>query len=604
MGVPVYIGVDVGTGSVRAACVSADGCLLHHHSVSITVHNPSEHFYEQDSGEIWTAVCQSVQKVCSALSADQQVAGIGFDATCSLVVLDEHALPLTVDPHTGEAKWNVVMWMDHRAAEEANLINSKPHSVLQYVGGKVSLEMQTPKLLWLKQHLPRTWAKAAHFFDLPDFLTFKATNSVTRSLCSLVCKWTYTHDGSKQGWDESFLRDVGLEDLTQNNFEKIGREVLPPGSVCGRVTAEAALQLGVPQGCPVGSSLIDAHAGALSLVSSSQRGYTGILAIISGTSSCHLVCGDARYDTQGVWGPYYSALLPGSWLAEAGQSATGALCDHVLSTHPAVDTTLPKNKLPEWVEGLVYETAKTRGLEDPTTLTKSLHVYPDHHGNRSPLADPSMTGMVCGLTLSVSKVDLALSYLATLQALAYGTRAIIEQLRSSGHSIRGVMLCGGLAQSQLFRQTHADVLGVEVVVPQQQQLSVVRGAAILGAAAAAGGDLTATLKEFSSGTCTVTAPRAELRRFHDLNTQPPRAPYSDSDASTQPPRAPYSDPDASTQPPRAPYSDPDASTQPPRAPYSDPDASTQPPRVPYTDPDASSQPPRVLYTGPDASTQS
>ncbi|KAA0199010.1 hypothetical protein HAZT_HAZT002233, partial [Hyalella azteca] len=147
-----------------------------------------------------------------------------------------------------------------------------------------------------------------------------------RSLCSLVCKWTY--DGKKHSWDSKFLSDIGLEDLTRDDFRKIGSIVLPPGSVCGHVTAEAAQQLGVPQGTPVASSLIDAHAGALSLLTASREGPAGTLAVISGTSSCHLICSESRHDVPGVWGPYYGALLPGQWLAEAGQSATGALCDH------------------------------------------------------------------------------------------------------------------------------------------------------------------------------------------------------------------------------------------------------------------------------------
>lgn len=70
--------------------------------------------------------------------------------------------------------------MDHRAKEQATYINNLGHKMLKYVGGKVSLEMEVPKLLWLKQNLPDSWHKAELFFDLPDFLTWKATNSDSR----------------------------------------------------------------------------------------------------------------------------------------------------------------------------------------------------------------------------------------------------------------------------------------------------------------------------------------------------------------------------------------------------------------------------------------
>ena len=74
---------------------------------------------------------------------------------------------------------------------QADLINSTNHRVLQSVGGVVSCEMQTPKLLWIKKNMPAVWEQAKHFFDLSDFLTWKATGgkSANRSLCSLVCKW-------------------------------------------------------------------------------------------------------------------------------------------------------------------------------------------------------------------------------------------------------------------------------------------------------------------------------------------------------------------------------------------------------------------------------
>lgn len=87
-----------------------------------------------------------------------------------------------MNTRVGEREQNVILWMDHRARKEAEFINSKNHRVLRYVGGKISLEMETPKIIWLKNHLPRDafWDKVGRFFDLPDFLTWKATGAVSR----------------------------------------------------------------------------------------------------------------------------------------------------------------------------------------------------------------------------------------------------------------------------------------------------------------------------------------------------------------------------------------------------------------------------------------
>ena len=106
------------------------------------------------------------------------------------------------------------MWMDHRTKAETDLINNQGHAVLDYVGGKVSLEMQTPKLLWLKRNRAELWQKATAFYDLADFLTFKATGSTARSLCSLVCKWTYrglADENGPEGFDKSFFQSIGLQ---------------------------------------------------------------------------------------------------------------------------------------------------------------------------------------------------------------------------------------------------------------------------------------------------------------------------------------------------------------------------------------------------------
>ena len=72
------------------------------------------------------------------------------------------------------------MWMDHRANQEADVINAVNHPAFQYVGGKVSIEMQLPKLLWLKRNLQNNWSQIKKFMDLPDFLTWKATSCDSR----------------------------------------------------------------------------------------------------------------------------------------------------------------------------------------------------------------------------------------------------------------------------------------------------------------------------------------------------------------------------------------------------------------------------------------
>ncbi|KAK7058756.1 hypothetical protein SK128_024871, partial [Halocaridina rubra] len=338
MGECYYIGVDVGTGSVRAALVAKNGAILKTKTEAISIHNPKPNFYEQDAEEIWQAVSHCVQDVTSDVDEKSKIHSIGFDATCSLVVVDINYNPVSVDINTGEKRYNIIMWMDHRAKLEADFINAKGHKVLKYVGGRISLEMQTPKLLWLKKNMKKTWGEAAYFLDLPDYLTMRATGKLSRSLCSVVCKWTYICDGASQGWDYDYFSSIGLEDLSKDCWNKIGTEILPPGSSCGNMTNEAASALGLSTKTVVATSLIDAHAGGLALVSAHatcQKDLIGRLGLVCGTSTCHMCVSNDPVFVEGVWGPYFSAMVPGCWLNEGGLSATGALVDHIIKNHSA-----------------------------------------------------------------------------------------------------------------------------------------------------------------------------------------------------------------------------------------------------------------------------
>uniref|UniRef100_A0A671NDX6 FGGY carbohydrate kinase domain-containing protein n=1 Tax=Sinocyclocheilus anshuiensis TaxID=1608454 RepID=A0A671NDX6_9TELE len=463
-----YVGVDVGTASVRAALVTRDGHVTHTAEEPVNIWEPCADHYEQSSEDIWSKCCRTVKRVTQDIDVES-VRGIGFDATCSLVALDRHFQPVAVN-HTGVRERNVLMWMDHRAAEQASRITATKHRVLQGVGGVMSPEMQPPKLLWLKENLRETcWKEAAHFFDLPDFLSWKATGSLCRSLCTLVCKWTYS---PSDGWDDSFWSAIGLEDLMENSYSKIGQQACCPGAPVGRgLTAAAAADLGLIQGTAVGASLIDAHAGGLGLMGADVTGHhlpcehrpvSSRMALICGTSSCHMAVSTQPLFVPGVWGPYLSAMLPGLWLNEGGQSATGRLVEHVVRGHAAYRQ-LEEQAERRCVSVYSYLNAHLEGMSADAAqleqLTARLHVWPDFHGNRSPLADQTARGAVVGLTLSQTLDDLALLYLATIQAIALGTRHIIDAMRAAGHDITTLFLCGGLSKNALFVQTHANTTG-------------------------------------------------------------------------------------------------------------------------------------------------
>lgn len=120
---------------------------------------------------------------------------------------------------------NVVLWLDHRPVEETKKINATKHNLLRYVGGTMSIEMEIPKVLWLKNNMPKELFDRCKFYDLTDALEHLATGNEKRSFCSVVCKQGYVPvgvDGSVKGWQEGFLKEIGLEDLAEDNFKRMG----------------------------------------------------------------------------------------------------------------------------------------------------------------------------------------------------------------------------------------------------------------------------------------------------------------------------------------------------------------------------------------------
>ncbi|XP_034980168.1 FGGY carbohydrate kinase domain-containing protein isoform X2 [Zootoca vivipara] len=521
-----YIGIDVGTASVRAALVDQFGTVVAYAEQPIQIWAPQPDHYEQSSDDIWAACCTVTKKVVRGVDVSQ-IRGLGFDATCSLVVLDTHFKPLAVNSE-GEHNRNIILWMDHRAADQVARINRIRHSVLCFVGGAMSAEMQPPKLLWMKENLKEScWGKAGYFFDLPDFLSWKATGATARSLCTLVCKWTYSLE---KGWDASFWKLVGLEDLVANNYAKIGNEVLAPGAPVGNgLTSEAAEALGLAKGTAVGASLIDAHAGGIGMIGARVQGHnlpcenqpiTSRAVVICGTSSCHMAISKSPVFVPGVWGPYDSAMVPGFWLNEGGQSATGKLIEHVVQGHAAFPELQTKSaasaqSIYTYLNGHLDLIKKSLPVG---FLTVDLHVWPDFHGNRSPLADITLKGMVVGLTLSQGLDDLALIYLATIQAIALGTRHIVETMQAAGHNVNTLFMCGGLSKNPLFVQMHADITGMPVVLAHEVE-SVLTGAAILGACASKDFASLQDAMEKMGRVGRVVLPNHKDKRFYDKKYQ-------------------------------------------------------------------------------------
>ncbi|GGD16694.1 FGGY-family carbohydrate kinase [Aureimonas glaciei] len=486
----LFIGVDVGTGSARAGVFDGLGRLRGAARRPIRTWHEEGGLVEQSSADIWAAVVASMREAMTkAGGAPEAVGGIGFDATCSLVVLDAAGGSLPVGP-SEDPQRDVIVWMDHRAMDQTRRINATHHAVLTYVGGVISPEMETPKLLWLKEHRPDIFRRAGHFFDLADFLSYRATGSLARSVCTVTCKWTYL--AHERRWDADYFHTIGLGELADEGFARIGTEIVDIASPLGTgLTAAAAAELGLCAGTPVGASLIDAHAGGVGTLGGRNAAGeapadpAAQLAMIMGTSSCAMALTPQAAFVDGVWGPYFGALLPDYWLLEGGQSAYGAGLDYLVGLHPAAaaarEAAAAKDLgLLDFLEQRAV--AMAGSLEAAARLARDLHIVPEFLGNRSPEADPKAKAAIAGLGLDTSLDSLVRLFVAGLCGLCYGTRQIVEAMRRRGVVIGTIVVSGGAARSPLLRRILADAADLYVALPETVE-PVLLGSAMLGAVA-------------------------------------------------------------------------------------------------------------------------
>lgn len=496
--------IDVGSQSVRAAVFSSDGDRLGHATRPITVHRPQADHAEQSSAEIWAAACASLREaIAQARCGPERIASLAFDATSSVVVgrRDGNGLGIST---SGAPGWDVVMWCDHRAVAQAAEIDATRHRALDFVGGRMSPEMVLPKLMWLKRYLPASWACADLALDLTDWMGWRATGASAASNCALTCKWA--HLGHEDpAWPVDLLARIGLDDLLlKMALPARGRAT---ASSLGRLSSRAAAELGLTTSCIVGVGVIDAQAGCLGpLAALDVSRIDRELAVIGGTSTCHMAVSQDARPVPGVWGPYLGTLLPGLWLNEGGQSATGSLLEHVVATHVAAGRFGCDPHPQLWAE------IERRVTAEPDWLPRTI-VVPDFNGNRSPLADPHARGLVWGLTLDASSEALVDLYAAAAIGAVLGTRHVIEAMNASGWSIERLHLIGGHARSRGFAQLYADATGCDVAIAEGEDGVLVGTAIIAAAALRATPDLGSAARRFWRSTTTLTPLRSRAERL-------------------------------------------------------------------------------------------
>jgi L-ribulokinase len=478
--------VDYGTSSVRAVIVDAhtgeevaqgvwayphgeQGVLLDPRDPNLARQHPRDYF----DGFV-AAVSGAVREARERRGIDPaRIVGIGVDTTASTPIpVDAGGVPLAMHEEFARTldamAW---LWKDHTAHAEAEEITDRVRSMgLPYLakcGGAYSSEWYWSKMLRCERAAPGV-ARAVHSWveccDLvPAWLTgTSAPGAITRGICAAGHKAMY-----HAAWGGPPAEEL-LESLAPGFGRfgaRYGTRVRSAVHPVGTLTPELAARVGLSPGIAVAGGVIDAHVGAVGAGIG-----PGTLVKIIGTSTCDCMVMPMNAplaDIPGVCGIVPESILPGMYGIEAGQSAVGDIFD--------------------WYVRMVSEMSGEGAADAHQRLTRGaaalrpgasgLLALDWHNGNRNPLTDPRLTGLVVGQSLRTTQAEM---YRTLIEATAFGALKIIDRIASYGVPIERVVNCGGIAEKNpLVMQIYADVCDRPMHVSGSAQTCAL-GAAIFG----------------------------------------------------------------------------------------------------------------------------
>ena len=513
------VGIDFGTLSGRAAVVSvADGHELGHgvkeytHQVmdrSLTAGDdqllPPDYALQVPADYIEvlrTAVPEAIQN--SGVDPSS-IIGVGIDFTSATVVASKaDGTPLCELPEfRNRPHAYVKLWKHHGAQEQADrivaLAEERNEDWLARYGGILSSEMLLPKVLETLEKDPEVYTAADRFFNALDWITFRMTGNEVYAAGDSGYKRNY-QDGKYPSREYLEALNPGFGTVFS---EKMPGEVLPLGSEAGKLTAEAASWMGLPEGISVAVGNIDAHVTAAAV----QAVEAGQMTAIMGTSSCHIVLGTELKEVPGMFGVVDGGIVDGLWAFECGQTAVGDIFAWFVNN--CVDQRF-RDQADE--AGVSIHDWLTRLAADQEIGEHGLVALDWHNGNRSVLSDANLSGLIIGQTLTTRPQD---TYRALLEATAFGARTIVETFARNDVEITEIVAAGGLIKNKFLMQMYADVCKLPISVGQTTQPGALGSAVFAAVAAGAYPDVKAATMAMGSKEENAYLPRPEASEQYD-----------------------------------------------------------------------------------------
>jgi len=450
---------DVGTSGNKAVLVRLDNTIVGSASAEYCVHHPERGCAEQSPSDWWNAVVTTTRELLdSTRTKPSDIAGLVFSA--------QMAGTLPVDD-AGEALMSCMIWLDTRAAEQAKKIWSGAIKVsgysvftllrfLRITGGAPGLAGKDgiSKILWLKENEPDIYSKAFKFLDSKDYLLYKSTGNFVTSRDNANITWLMDTRTERLCWSDSLLKKYGI------HGEKLP-EIKKSTELAGKLTTEAAKDLGLAEGTPVivgAGDITSAAIGSGAVAENQIHAYVGTSSWVAFHTSRR------KKDVRHYVGSICSAN-PDMYLCIAEQETAGACLD--------------------WVKDQMFKEKAKDAYElfdqmaaDVEPGSRGLIFTPWLFGERAPLDNPSVRGGFHNLSLDHSSGHVVR---AVLEGVAFNMKWALYYLEKLSQKADAINMIGGGPLSPTWSQIFADVLNRRIKQVHDPKEAGAKGAAVIAA---------------------------------------------------------------------------------------------------------------------------
>ena len=474
------LGLDFGTGGVRVGVFDLERrAMLAEREAHYVTQYPRPGWAEQRPADWWQALGQATRALMRDLGSPE-IHGVCAATTASTVVACKR---------DGEPLRPALLWMDCRAAEEADRTAHSRHPTLAYSGGADAAEWLVPKAMWLASHEPGVYAEAQVICECLDYVNFMLCGRWVGSRMNATCKWNY--DSISRRFPNELFSEFGVPDL----IDKLPTAIFPVGTAIERISAVAAAHLGLVNRPVLAQGGIDAHIGMVGADTIAP----GELLMIGGTSIVHLFQLASEARVAGFWGPYPHALVDDHWLVEAGQVSAGSVLSWVSKDMFRLDG-----------DGLdaLWREAEALPVGGAGLVTLDYFM-----GNRTPYRDPLLRGAVIGLSLGHDRAAL---YRSAVESVALASANILKRMGDLGVACGQIVSSGGYTKSRMWLNATVDAIGRPIQLLTATNLTILGTAACAATAAGLATDLFAAAKAVAQPVVEVEPNLAAHVRYVEL----------------------------------------------------------------------------------------